>query len=196
MKIILVGVSCVGKSTVGKLLADQLGCRFFDFDFEVEAYFDSHITFLKQKYPFERTFREKTCVVLSKILAGQADDYVIAMPPSGLLDHYGRIIKKDDSLVTVALWDKPENILCRITFYDDYSKPMAYEMTKERKKLYLKDIRQDIAYFGRSHKRAKVQIAIDGRSAQQVADELREMLLARDDRVSGDPQAGNTEKAR
>ena len=39
MKIILVGVSCVGKSTVGRILADQVGYKFFDFDFEVEKYF-------------------------------------------------------------------------------------------------------------------------------------------------------------
>ena len=36
MRIILVGVSCVGKSTIGKLLAEKLGYKFFDFDFEVE----------------------------------------------------------------------------------------------------------------------------------------------------------------
>lgn len=195
MKIIIVGVSCIGKSTVGKILADHLGYRFFDFDFEVERHFNSHITFLKQKYPRESTYRAKASVVLSKILSEQPDDFVMAMPPSGLMDHYWKIIKQDDSLVTVALWDEPENILKRITFYDDYSKPMVYEMTKERKKYYLKEIRLDIEYFGRSYKKAKIQVAIEGRSAQQVADELWELLLTRDDRGSHDPQAANAEKA-
>lgn len=68
MKIIIVGVSCVGKSTVGRILADQVGYKFFDFDFEVEKYFNSHITLLKREYPFERTYREKVSIVLSKIL--------------------------------------------------------------------------------------------------------------------------------
>lgn len=195
MKIIIVGVPCVGKSTVGKILADRVGYRFFDFDFEVERHFDSHITFIKKKYPIERTYRQKASVVLSEILDSQPDDFVIAMPPSGLMDHYWKIIKQDDSLVTVALWDKPGNILKRVIFYDDYSKPMASVITEKNEQYYLEDIRLDIEYFGRSHKKAKIQIAIDGRSAQQVADELRELLFARDSQVSRDPQAVNTEKA-
>jgi len=34
MKIFLSGVSCVGKSTIGKILAEQLGHNFFDLDKE------------------------------------------------------------------------------------------------------------------------------------------------------------------
>ena len=49
----LVGVTCVGKSTVGKLLADNYGFTFIDFDNEVKediAYFhtkykNAHIHF-------------------------------------------------------------------------------------------------------------------------------------------------------
>lgn len=178
MKIIIVGVSCVGKSTVGKILADEIGYKFFDFDLEVEKYFNSHITFLKKEYPFERTYREKVSVVLSKILKENNDNFIIAMPPSGLLDNYWRIIKKDDSLTTIALWDKAKNILERITFYDDYSKPMESPVTKENEKYYLKEIRLDIEYFGRSHKRAKIRKDIDGKSAFQVADELKTLFFS------------------
>jgi len=91
MKIILVGVSCVGKSTVGKILADKVGYKFFDFDSEVEKYFNSNITFLKRKYRFERTFREKASVVLNKILKENNDNFILAMTPSGLLDSYWQV---------------------------------------------------------------------------------------------------------
>jgi shikimate kinase len=178
MKIIIVGVPCVGKSTVGKILANKINYKFFDFDFEVEKYFDSHITFLKREYPFERTYREKVSVVLGKILKENNDNFIIAMPPSGLMDHYWRLIKKDDSLITIALKDRAKNILERITFYDDYSKPMESPVTKENEKYYLKDISLDIEYFGRSYKKAKIQSKIAGKSAFQVADDLRELLFA------------------
>ncbi|SNS88330.1 hypothetical protein SAMN05446037_102559 [Anaerovirgula multivorans] len=98
--------------------------------------------------------------------------------PRGLMDNYWRIIKKDDSLITIALRDKAKNILKRITFYDDYSKPMESHVTKENEKYYLKDISLDIEYFGRSYKKAKIQKNIDGKSAFQVADELRDLLFA------------------
>lgn len=116
MKIIIVGVSCVGKSTVGKILADKVGYKFFDFDFMIEKHFNSHITFLKEQYPFERTFREKASVVLSEILKGNNDNFIIAMPPSGLMGNYWKIIKKDESLITIVLKDRAKNILNRIKF--------------------------------------------------------------------------------
>jgi len=85
MKIIIVGVACVGKSAVGKILACKLRYKFFDFDFEIEKYFNSHITYLKREYPDERTFREKASTVLNNILKENEDNFVIAMPPSGLM---------------------------------------------------------------------------------------------------------------
>ena len=88
MKIILVGVPCVGKSTVGRFLAQRVGYKFFDFDLEVEAYFNSHITFLKQRWWSEHTYRSNVRVVLEKILRENADDFVIAMSASGLMDFY------------------------------------------------------------------------------------------------------------
>lgn len=170
MKIILVGVSCVGKSTVGKILADKVGYKFFDFDFEIEKYFNNHIAFLKKEYLSERTFREKASVVLSKILKEDDDNFILAMPPSGLMDNYWKIIKKDDSLITIALKDKAKNILKRLAFYDDYSKPMKSPVTEKNKKRYLKDISLDIEYFGRTYRRAKIKKNINGESALETSE--------------------------
>jgi len=114
---------------------------------------------------------------LSKILKENNDNFILAMTPSGLMDNYWKIIKKDDSLITIALKDKAKNILKRITFYDDYSNPMESPVTEENEKHYLKDISLDIEYFGRTYKKAKIQKNIDGKSASQVADELKDLLF-------------------
>lgn len=102
---------------------------------------------LKRECPYERTYREKESVVLKKILVENNDNYIVAMPPSGLMDSYWKIIKTDDSLITIAL----------------------------------KDISLDIEYFGRSYKKAKVIKDINGKSAGQVADELRDLLFEAED---------------
>jgi shikimate kinase len=68
IKIILVGVSCVGKSTVGIALADDIGFEFFDFDDEIEKYFNKPISFLKREFVTEHNYRQQTSVVLQKIL--------------------------------------------------------------------------------------------------------------------------------
>lgn len=177
MKIILVGVPCVGKSTVGRFLAQRVGYKFFDFDLEVEAYFNSHITFLKQRWWSEHTYRSNVRVVLEKILRENADDFVIAMSASGLMDFYWRIIKTDEELVTIALRDKAENILKRLTFYDDYSRPMESAVNEENEHRYLSEIRQDIRYFGRTFSRAKIRYDIDGETAEEVAEALYELVF-------------------
>jgi len=177
MKIILVGVSCVGKSTVGKMLAEKAGYKFFDFDLEVEKYFNSYITFIKNELFTEYEYRKKASVVLAKILKENKDNFVIAMPPSGLMDPYWRIIKKDDSLTTVVLRDKAINIFNRIRFYDDYSKPLDIKIKEEEEGAYLREITLDIEYFGRTYRRAKIKYNINGKSASQAADDLYELLF-------------------
>jgi len=176
MKIILVGVSCVGKSTIGKILAEKMGCKFFDFDFEIENYFKSHISILKRDFITEHSFRKKASIVLTRILDNNEDNFFIAMPPSGLMDYYWRIIKKDGNLITIALKDKAINIFKHISFYDDYSRPIEIKIAKENEKKYLKDISLDIEYFGRTYKRAKIKYDICGKSALQAADDLYELL--------------------
>ena len=47
MNIGLVGVSCVGKTTMGKRLAERLGYAFFDLDTEIEDTFGTSIERLK-----------------------------------------------------------------------------------------------------------------------------------------------------
>ena len=39
MRVLLTGVTCVGKTTIGPKLAELLGIPFFDLDLEVEAFF-------------------------------------------------------------------------------------------------------------------------------------------------------------
>ena len=177
MRIILCGVPCVGKSTVGKLLADRVGYRFFDFDSEIEAHFKNYITFLHQKWWTGHSYRHNTRVVLQEILTENPDNIVIAMPPSGLMDFYWRIIKQDEGLVTIALRDRAENILKRLTFYDDYSELMASPVNEENEHRYLESIRDDMEYFGRTLSRAKVQYKMNGKSAGEVAEDLQQLIL-------------------
>lgn len=43
MRVVLVGVGCVGKTTIGRVLAGRLGCPFFDLDEDIEKHFGTSI---------------------------------------------------------------------------------------------------------------------------------------------------------
>jgi shikimate kinase len=108
----------------------------------------------------EYTFRQKAALALKYLVRQQEKmPYVVALPPSGLMDHYARVLKQG-ACVTIALYDRPENILARITFYDSDSHPMHKQLSAAEKVYYLREITADIHYFGTSHKKAHWQVDI------------------------------------
>jgi len=161
MRIFLTGVGCVGKTTLGKILADRLNYQFFDLDDEIEKYFGESIERLKSRYRMEHDFRYKIGVVVFKDILFNRDsnDCVIAMPPSGLKDAYSRTIRKINCAV-IAITDTPENILKRIIFCDIDSKLIDKHLSDEDKKYYLKEIKKDITYFGKTYERAHLHVDI------------------------------------
>ena len=88
---------------------------------------------------------------------------------------YLQVLKKSSG-ITVALNDKPENILERITFYDIDSKPIEKNLTVHEKRLYLKEIKKDISYFRKSYERADLQVDISGLDIEQAAGKVKEAL--------------------
>ncbi|MGB2820331.1 MAG: hypothetical protein WBF17_05080 [Phycisphaerae bacterium] len=76
-----------------------------------------------------------------------------------------------------------ENILSRITFYDAESCRISKVLTEEERSYYLKDIRDDIRYFGRSFRKAYTTADIEGLRIEDGA-ELIERLLR--DRYAGE----------
>ncbi len=176
MEILLSGVACVGKSSVGKRLAEDIGYVFFDLDVEIEKYYKSSISRLKSDIIGEYSWRLKAAPVLKKILdENKLKDIVIALPPSGLRDAYLRVIRKSSALV-VVLTDTPKNILNRVTFYDVHSKPITKVLDDKAKKYLLSEIKKDINYYKRSYSRAHFQIDISGLNVIQAASKLKELL--------------------
>jgi shikimate kinase len=179
MKIFLTGVSCVGKTTVGTELASLLGYPFFDLDEVIEKYYGKPIERLQIECLTMYTFRQKACQALKHLLSHNlADAFVIALPPSGLMGQYPRVIKKVGG-ITVVLDDSPENILKRITFYDVDSKPIIKNLTEKELRHYLREIRLDITYFKRTYKKADVTVDISGLGPKESAMKVKDVLVAR-----------------
>ena len=177
MRIFLAGVSDVGKTTVGAKLAALLNYRFFDLDVEIERFYETPIERLQNRYPTLHQFRTAAARALKRVLArADSHDCVIALPPSGLMGGYWKIVKTTQAPMIVLLSDTPENILRRITFYDIDSRPVARTLTDREKGFYLRRIRDDIAYFRRSFQRAHITVDIAGCGAGEACRTVQDAL--------------------
>jgi len=163
MIIYLVGMSCVGKTTIGKLLAEYIEYEFYDLDNEVEKYYKKSIENLQNDSYSTNKYREKASVVLDKILMNN-DNIVVAGTPSGLKFDYLQVYKKNKkrkAITSIHIYDTFQNVLDRITFYDGESNLVKEVLHEEKKKIYLKEIKADFNYFKTSYKRADIQIDIE-----------------------------------
>ena len=178
MRIFLAGVSCVGKTTIGARLAGLLEYRFFDLDVETERFFGTSIERLRNRHLTSHDFRLVASQALKDVLSREDScNCVIALPPSGLLGGYWKVVNETRDATIVVLRDTAENILGRITFYDIDSRPVPMNLTGCEKGLYLREIKRDIAYFSRSFCRAHMSVDITGCSPDEASRKVREALI-------------------
>lgn len=169
MQIFITGVSCVGKTTIGRKMGELLGIKFYDLDQEIESFFETSIERLQNRFLTTHSFRDEAAKALVYLLSRpDSKECVVALPPSGLMGGYLRTLKKTNG-TTVVVSDKPENILKRIRFYDIDSRPIEKKLTPKDKKLCLREIKKDINYFRTSYQRAKLHVDISGLDSYQAA---------------------------
>lgn len=165
MIIYIVGISCIGKTTIGKLLADKMGYSFYDLDEEIENYYKKTIERIQDECITMNGYRKKASVILDKLLTNNTD-CVISGTPSGLKFAYLQVYKrhkrnKDKELISICLNDAFENVLDRLTFYDKDSNPIIEKLDESKKTRYLKEIKADYIFFKDSYRQADFQINIE-----------------------------------
>lgn len=116
MKILLFGVSNVGKSTVGKLLAERLGFDFFDLDEEIKRRMEMSL----EEFVNTENLRwrdQKRGSIIKKIVKLE-EEIVLAVTPISYAENFKTRIIADDILL-IELYDTPENIFSRLVFSDE-----------------------------------------------------------------------------
>ena len=151
MRILLFGVSNVGKSTTGKLLADQLGIAFYDLDDEVR----DRLGISLEEFVNTADLRwrdQKRGRIIKEILRSGAKDFVLAVTP----------ISYTDNFRTRIISDEKDNV-----YSDDQYK-------NEHKDHYLKDIRADLEWYGKIYTELRVQnrIFINNEPPEKVVDRI------------------------
>ena len=170
MILYLVGISCVGKSTVGKMLAESINFTFFDLDIEIQNYYNMPIERIQDECVSMFEYRDKASEVLD-ILFSKNIDAVIAGTPSGLLCSYLYVYEKhkaDKDLYSIHINDSCENIVDRLIFLDKDSNPIVEILDEPKKKRYLKVLKDDYDFFKDSYKRADLKVNIHNTKLEDI----------------------------
>jgi len=137
--IILVGLMGVGKTTVGRRLAKQLGMDFVDSDYEIEQAADMTVGEIFEKYG-EEDFRSGERRVIARLLEGPPQ--IVATGGGAFINTETRALIKSKG---ISIWlDAEVNILVERTgrrdtrplLKDGDPKEILSRLSKERSPLY------------------------------------------------------------
>lgn len=145
MDILLFGISNVGKSTIGKALAEKLGYKFFDVDDKVKEIFGTIDEFNKNPSTVRSLIKQD--MILTEL--ENPCDYVVAVSPLHDVDLLLANLNIN-TYYAFELKDSAENIMDRLVFTDKNDKiDLEYtSLAKTKyKDYYIKDIREDYIYF-------------------------------------------------
>lgn len=180
MKYVLVGVSCVGKTTTGRILAQLLDYDFVDFDMAMKERHNKTLTQLHNAFFTNYEYRQFAAPLLADLLKAYPDRLVISMPPSGMYREYKKLYDADPKVVTIWLKDSAENILKRVVFTDENDEiDESYTITPDNRDHYYNEIKGDIAFYYSTLRKADINFKVSGRSAQEASAALAKELVAR-----------------
>lgn len=174
--ILIFGVSNVGKTVVGRKLAERLNYPFFDLDDEIKRTFDTTLEeFMKSNRWSDERYKKKG-IVLKNIIVDNGDDMVIAVSP--IFDSkYFNFLLDLNQVIAVELQDTEEHIFERLVFSDEDDNIYFDEEYKlEHMDYYLRDIHEDILALQEIFEKIQWKYFVDNKPIEQVADELLELL--------------------
>ena len=168
------GVTCVGKTTIGKIIADQLRYNFFDLDAEMISYYNDTIENI-QRGCLGDGYDEKKARALKNILKKCGDTAVIAVSPIYYAVKY-KIMFRDYSVFSIVLHDAPENIVNRLVFTDEND--VVIENPVRNRKEELSDIKYFISRYKNAFGRIEHHYKIAGKAAVDAANDIINTIIA------------------
>ena len=175
MFVLLFGVSNVGKTTVGKMLGKRLNIPFFDIDDEIKKYYAITLEeFVHIGTIIERD--EKRGKLIGKILESEQQG-VIAVSPMSYPEYFLRYLNQKE-IVAIELTDSAENIFERLIFSDEEDNLYEdLEYKNLHKDYFMKDIEEDLAWYGQVYQKIKNKYNISNQSPEEVADKIIQLYI-------------------
>ncbi len=166
--IILIGYMGAGKTTVGRLLAEQLSYSFLDTDGMIEAQERRSIRTIFEMDGEER-FRDMETALLEKLLEENLEDVVLSVG-GGLpvRDKNRELLKKLGTVVYLSA--QKETIVERVAGSED--RPLLQGQHMSEKVEQMLEIRDPLY-----RQAAFAVVKTDGRAVQQIAQEIEQSVV-------------------
>ncbi|MDO4556924.1 MAG: shikimate kinase [Lachnospiraceae bacterium] len=181
MTILLFGVSNVGKTETGKLLAKSLNYDFYDLDDEVKKYLNITL----EEFVSSGSLQERDqirCKLIKKIIARKGNKVIAVTPLSYMQDIQRRL--NDPTILTIELLDSPQHIFDRLVFSDENDTIYKNEDYKNKhKRHYISEIREDLKWYGFVYRDMKYHFDMNGKSPEEVVDGLIDKYQLRREEV-------------
>ncbi|MBQ9251409.1 MAG: hypothetical protein IJ188_05875 [Clostridia bacterium] len=174
MLILLFGVSNVGKTTAGKLLAERLALPFHDLDAEVCAFYETTLEEFVNRGTLEDRDRKRG-LVMDQLTRDKASK-VIAVTPISYIKYLKPLLKRQD-VIPIELRDTPENIFERLVFSDEDD--VAYEDNEYKEKhrvYYLREIREDLKWYGKVYEGIPNKLDMNNAAPEKVVEDLMKFI--------------------
>ena len=175
MKILLFGVTNVGKTTIGKMLSKELDYDYDDLDDEIKRRYKKIDSF-QEEYPNHYDRHRKRAEILLDIINKYQDNVVIAVSPIYYEEFLINVLEQHN-ILAIELQDSPESILKRLVYADENDNIYPLEMkTKAERDYYLKDIKADIRYCKNIYKKIEEKFNMQNEQPEDVTKRLVEYL--------------------
>lgn len=166
-RIVLIGFMGAGKTTVGRLLAQRLGWKFFDLDALIEEQEQRSIAAIFEESG-EEAFRAIESAALKKLLQRSEDDCIIALGGGAFIQPGNRECLAQAGAITVLL-SAPVEELRRRCESQGRSRPLARNQVKFNELFAARQQAYSLCQF---------QVESFGRGIEDVAAEVERMVIS------------------
>jgi shikimate kinase len=170
MTILILGVSNVGKTTTGKILANKLGYTFYDLDDEVKIRCNTTLEdFVHFGTLYERD--QIRCSIIND-LASTQENKVVAVTAISYAKEILPLFHQTD-IISIELTDSVENIFSRLVFSDENDNIYEDDEYKYKNaRHFLEDISEDLKWYAPLFSYAKYHFNINNQTPEATAESL------------------------
>lgn len=136
MKLLIWGVSNIGKTTIGKELSKKLNCKFYDVDDEIIDIYGSIDNF-QEIFPNDYDRFDEKEELMMNIINTENKDFIMAVSPIFSSSVVDKLL--DTDTISIEIIDTPKAIYDRLILEGDD----ALEYKERHKEHYMQEIKWD-----------------------------------------------------